>query len=96
MLQSFGGNHRKWCIIHTDNIYCTLSDGELSLHNFKAYIFSLFSFLIFPVLKVSPSASKAEIKRAFRSIASKYHPDRFLDQDEKEAASQKFLKLQRA
>lgn len=42
----------------------------------------------YTVLGVSPSATKDEINRAFRALASKYHPDR--NPEDTEAASVKF------
>lgn len=34
------------------------------------------------VLGIAPTASKPEIKNAYRSLAKKYHPDKFVDADE--------------
>lgn len=48
------------------------------------------------MLQLTRDATKADIKRAFRSIASKTHPDKFQDEKDKKQAEEKFLKLQTA
>ena len=52
--------------------------------------------LQFLVLQVTREASKSEIKRSFRLLASKTHPDKFQSPEDKEVAQEKFLKLQTA
>ncbi len=44
----------------------------------------------YATLGVGRKAAAPEIKRAFRSLALKYHPDKFLDPAEKEEASERF------
>ncbi|KAL7637178.1 UNVERIFIED_CONTAM: hypothetical protein RMT77_011890 [Armadillidium vulgare] len=50
----------------------------------------------YDLLQLTRDASKNDIKRAFRSIASKTHPDRFQDLEDKKIAEERFLKLQTA
>jgi molecular chaperone DnaJ len=48
----------------------------------------------YKVLDVSKDASKEEIKKAYRALARKYHPD--VNPDDQHAAEEKFKKLQQA
>jgi len=46
-------------------------------------------------LGVTKSATKAEIKKAYRNLAKKYHPDKTNGNSELEENLKKFLKLMR-
>ncbi|XP_042887504.1 dnaJ homolog subfamily C member 25 homolog [Penaeus japonicus] len=47
----------------------------------------------YDLLELTRDATKQEIKRAFRSVASKTHPDRFKDPEEKRVAEERFQLL---
>lgn len=52
----------------------------------------------YKILEVEPTAPNDEIKKAYRELAKKYHPDKVthLGEDVKQAAEQKFTKLNSA
>lgn len=59
-----------------------------SYHIKKAYL----------LLQLEEDASQIEVKRAFRKLAARYHPDKFQDVSEEErlAATQKFIQIKEA
>lgn len=52
----------------------------------------------FKILDVSNSASQDEVKKAYRKLAMRFHPDRLqgLSEGEKKSAESKFLRVQKA
>ena len=52
----------------------------------------------YKILEIEPSASDEELKKAFRNMAKKYHPDKVghLGEDFKKVANEKFTKVQEA
>lgn len=50
----------------------------------------------YEVLGVSPNASNDEIKKAYRELSRKYHPDSYVDNPLSELAEEKFKQVQEA
>lgn len=50
----------------------------------------------YQVLGVSPGASDEEIKKAYRNLSRKYHPDANINSPDPKAAEEKFKEVQQA
>ena len=50
----------------------------------------------YEVLGISPSASNDEVKKAYRELSRKYHPDSYVDNPLAELAEEKFKEVQEA
>ena len=50
----------------------------------------------YDVLGVDPSASDEEIKKAYRNLSRKYHPDSNMNSEHPEIAEAKFKEVQQA
>jgi DnaJ like chaperone protein len=52
----------------------------------------------YKILDVNPNASEEEVKKSYRKMAMRFHPDRLLglSDNEKKAAEEKFLSVQKA
>ena len=67
--------------------------------NYFVFLVYLISYILsgedyYKLLGVSRNASKGEIKRAFKKLSLKYHPDK--NKDNPEAAKAKFIKIANA
>ncbi|XP_068210247.1 dnaJ homolog subfamily C member 25 homolog [Palaemon carinicauda] len=50
----------------------------------------------YELLEITREATKQDVKRAFRAVASKTHPDKFLDPEDKKVAEERFRLLSTA
>ena len=47
----------------------------------------------YKILGVKRSATKKDIKKAYKKLALEWHPDKFTDEEEKKAAEKKFMDI---
>ena len=57
----------------------------------KYFIFQMVDY--YSTLEVPRNASASDIKKAYRKLAGKWHPDRFRSKEEKDSAEKKFLQI---
>ena len=52
----------------------------------------------YQILEIKPDASDDEVKKAYRKMAMRFHPDRLgdLSESEKKQAEEKFLRVQKS
>ena len=50
----------------------------------------------YEVLGISPSATDDEVKRAYRELSRKYHPDSYVNNPLSDLAEEKFKEVQEA
>jgi DnaJ like chaperone protein len=52
----------------------------------------------YKILEITPNATDAEVKKAYREMAKKYHPDKLQSQDSAliKGAQEKFQEVQKA
>ena len=52
----------------------------------------------YKILEIEPSATDQEVKKAYRTMAKKYHPDKVISENEaiKKGAEEKFKEVQKA
>ena len=50
----------------------------------------------YSVLNVPPTATKAEIRAAYRALARRWHPDRFMEGPERDWANEKMAEINAA
>lgn len=50
----------------------------------------------YKVLEISPNATDDEVKRAYRELSRKYHPDTYVDNPLSDLAEEKFKEVQEA
>lgn len=50
----------------------------------------------FEILNVPPSATKAEVRSAYRALARRWHPDRFMEGPERDWANEKMAQINAA
>ena len=80
-----------------ERIATNMGIGRADFESIKA-MFVKDSNAAYKVLQISPDASNDEVKKAYREMAKKYHPDRVasLGEDIRHAAEEKFQKVNEA
>ena len=91
------GNISDSEVIEINRISSYLGIGQADFQSIKA-MFVRETGSDFKILEISPDANDNEIKKAYRKMAMKYHPDKVahLGQDVKKQAEEKFRKVQEA
>ena len=80
-----------------NQIAAAIGIGSNDLESIKA-MFIKATGNAFRILEISPSATDSEVKKAYRSMAKKYHPDKLQSKDPAmiKGAQEKFQEVQRA
>lgn len=73
---------------HKESLVCNIL---LLQKNIVNSLVLLMLKITFSVLGASREWTKAEISKAYRKLAGKNHPDRFIDKEEKQKAEKNFL-----
>jgi DnaJ like chaperone protein len=91
------GKHHPTEINMINSISSSMGVGASDFESIKA-MFIKDTNSAYKILEIDPSASNEELKKAYRELAKKYHPDKVshLGEDVKLAAEQKFTKLNAA
>ncbi|MDT0650040.1 TerB family tellurite resistance protein [Autumnicola edwardsiae] len=72
--------------------------SKMDFESIKAMFFKKTAESAYKILEIDKSATDAEVKKAFRTMAKKYHPDKLGHMDEayRKGAEEKFRKVQEA
>ena len=69
---------------------------EISLISLNCFLSEVKALNAYAVLNVPPTATKAEIRAAYRALARRWHPDRFMDGPERDWANEKMAEINAA
>ena len=91
------GSISKTELIKVEQIAAALGIRPSDMESIKA-MFVKATDSAYKILEISSSATDAEVKKAYRTMAKKYHPDKLQSEDPAliKGAQEKFLKVQEA
>ena len=69
---------------------------EISLISLNCFLSEVKALNAYAVLNVPPTATKAEIRAAYRALARRWHPDRFMEGPERDWANEKMAEINAA
>ena len=69
---------------------------EISLIPLNCFLSEVKALNAYAVLNVPPTATKAEIRAAYRALARRWHPDRFMEGPERDWANEKMAEINAA